>query len=610
MVVVTATTAAAAMALGGAVGLAVAVGALAVALAGEILRLVGARSRPLRDELLQRLAGVQAEHTDEAVDARSHDPFAHVGRMLGEYTPPSESVARSLAELHEALARVDLRLERTRSQRERWSVAGPPELIGGLAGVSESGIGLRRYGDPANLPRWLPGRSPRRAVLRVGRVLDDVRLLNSVEIEWAVLTFTLWARALLLVLAPALGSLSFAPPPQLSGDPARLAPWVIAVGWAFATALVAPRIATLAMEASPSGARVRRLLLAVELPLAIGVALTAPGWPAIAFAAGWTNWWQRVGRTSAVPDFSWVRLAAWIAITVCVQVAGLVLATGDVQWWQAALEVSVALGVVAIIGGSYGAMLPASAGVAVRVLLAGASHRRRAGTEAQRLIDDTAEAMIRAADELAALDDRGPADAGAESILRRAVDGMLPVGTPRERQGAQTLGAIVASALAEGGHDMWIEDPRALPAQDRAAREGRTLPVVVVRPDYTSEGVSGTVLTPDVAKTLRRLLVACIVEARVHGTRRVQTILARDGDTVEVRIANQPDPAGSRRGRGRGAREIGRLAAELPGAGELFRGPTDRTFVGGRPVGELFGVRFTFTASDTPRRASTTRTRL
>jgi hypothetical protein len=106
------------------------------------------------------------------------------------------------------------------------------------------------------------------------------------------------------------------------------------------------------------------------------------------------------------------------------------------------------------------------------------------------------------------------------------------------------------------------------------------------------------------------MLVACIVEARVHGTRRVQTIISRQDDGVEVRIANQPRPGGSRRGRGHGGQDIRALAASLPGAGELFRGPTDRSFVGGRPVGELFGVRFTFTASDTSGGAGTTRTRL
>ena len=463
---------------------------------------------------------------------------------------------------------------------------------------------MKRYGDPANLPPWLPGHRSREALLQVGLVLDDIRLLHSAQIEWAVLTFTLWTRALLLVLAPALGMLSFAAAPDLNGGLTQLVPWIMAVTWALLTALFAPRVASLAMADSIPGLRLRRVLLAVELPIAIAVALTSPSWMVVTFAAGWTNWYQRLGRTPAVPDFSWLRLAAWIALTAGTQTAGLLLAPGDAVWWQVVAEVAAAIGVIAVIGGSYGAMLPASAGVTVRVLFGGLRHQRQADSEAQRMIDEIAEAMVRAADALADPGERGFEDARAAEILRRAVDDMRPVASREALTGPRTLASVVNAALAEGGHDMWVGDPRARAAQDRARDAGRTLPVVVARPEFASADLHAMVLDEAVAATLHRLLRACIVEARVHGMRSVQTVVTRTAGRIELRIANEPNPQPrARRGRGRGATTIALLAARLPGSGDFARGPTDYSFIGGRPAGSLFGVRFSFTVGDTPPRA-------
>ncbi|MCA1682513.1 MAG: hypothetical protein LC685_00685, partial [Actinobacteria bacterium] len=603
----TAVTAATGSLVGGAAGLIVAFVAFAATLSGELLDLVQTRSRRLRDDLLARLADVGAERADETIDARSHDPFGHVGRMLSDYRPETVAATQTLLRLEQTLAEVDRHLARTRARRAAWLTGGLPELIGGLAGVSESGSGLKRYGDPANLPPWLAGRRTRSALLRVGLVLDDIRLLHSADIEWAVLTFTLWARAILLVLAPTLGALSFAPTSNVAGGWVSLAPWALAVAWALGTALAAPYVATLAMEASTAGLRTRRLLLGVELPLAIALALTSPGWPVVAFAAGWTNWWQRIGRPPAIPDFSWPRLAIWIAVTAAGQAAGLILVAGGLVWWHAVLEVMITMGVIAVIGGSYGAMLPVSAGVAVRVLVTGARHRRRADAVAQRMIDDIAEAMARAADGLAGLEDHRPQAAAAADILRHAVDAIRPVAAPRRPRGPSTLGAVLVAALTEGGHEMWVADPRALAAQDRAREAGETLPAVVYRPEFTSAELAEIVVGKDVADTLHRLVVACVVEARVYGMRRVQTIISGADHAIEVRIANQPNPnPPRRRGRGRGGQTIRALAESLPGARDLFRGPTDQSFVGGRPAGELFGVRFTFTVGNTPAGAGAT----
>jgi hypothetical protein len=597
----TSATVLAAASVGGAAGLAVGLLALAAAPSGELLGLVQQRSHDLHESIVRRLAEVRIEHADERVDALSHDPLRLVTLVLVDGERSDAAVTRAIEDLRRALARVRTLHEATRAQRRRWQTDGQPELIGGLA-RARADDDVKHYGDPANLPAWLRGRGSRAALLRVGRVLDDVRLLHSNQIERVVLTFTLWARALLLVLAPALGAFTVAPPPRLDGDPLLLVPWLLALVWALAAALAAPRIARLAMAESAAGLRMRRVLLAVELPLAVALALTVPAWPAVAFAAGWTNWWQRLGRTPAVPDFSWTRLAIWIAITVGTQSAGVALAATDPAWWAAGLEVTFTVAVIAVIGGSYGAMLPVSTGVAVRVLVAGDRHRRLAGSDAQSIIDDVAATMTRAADALARTANRTPADEEAASVLRRAVESMLPVAAP-PRPGARTLETIATRALIEGGHHMWAGDPRAASARDRAEHAGQVLPVIVGRPSFDSDELEQLVLPGAVADNVHRLLVACIVEARVHGTRRVQTIISGDAACVEIRVANQPRPDGSQRGGGRGGREIERLARSLPGAGEPFRGSTDRAFARWGGSGDVFGVRFTFDAGDTQRRA-------
>src|SRR5206468_11432448 len=97
-----------------------------------------------------------------------------------------------------------------------------------------------------------------------------------------------------------------------------------------------------------------------------------------------------------------------------------------------------------------------------------------------------AEAMARAADGLDGLEDHRPQDTAAADILRRAVDAIRPVAAARRPSGPSTLGAVLVAALAEGGHEMWVVDPRALAAQDRARAAGGTLPAVVYRPEFTS----------------------------------------------------------------------------------------------------------------------------
>jgi hypothetical protein len=410
--------------------------------------------------------------------------------------------------------------------------------------------------------------------------------------------FTRWARALLLVLTPALGVLTMAPG-TFDAGPIAIATWLVAVAWALGTTLCAPRIAELVMAPTAEGRRARCILLAVELPLAIALALTNPAWTAVVFAAGWTNWWQRLGPTEAIPDFSWRRAAVWAAVTASTQIAGLAIATSGALWPQAAVEATVTLVVVVLIADTYGAMLPVYVGVAAQILFTGARRQRDADADARRVLADVADAMRRAAEALGKLPDPSPADEDAREILLRESRRMVSAGGPPRRRGRRALGDVVTAALADGGYERWVGDPRAVAAAERAREEGRPEPVAVRRPEFASNDIADVAVPAKVARDLHDLLVTCIVESRVHGARMVQTIVRRDGDTIEVRIANMPNPEGSHSGGGHGGREIQRLARALPGGGDAIRELTDRSFIGAAGQGVLFGVRFTFTVGDT-----------
>jgi hypothetical protein len=594
----TAAAATVAAEFGGVAGLGVAIAAIGATLSDDLRGLVRRRSRELHGAIDARLGDVQTEHADAAVQAGSHGPFAFVKQLLGHYRPPNAAAQRSLQAVDDALDAVLLRLRASHARRLLWASTGAPELIGGLATTSR-GLTVKYYGDPVNLPRSLRGRRARPVALQIGRVLDDIRLLNTVRTEAMVMGFTLWARALLLVLAPALGALSAAPPPSLDAGWARLAPWLLAVGWALGCAVAAPQIAGLVTAPSDAGRRARQALLAIELPLAIALTLSTPGWPAVVFAAGWVNWWVRIGPTTSIPDFSWTRAAIWTLVTFGAQVVGLALTLSGPVWPRAAGEAAITLGVVVLVADTYGAMLPVYIGVAARVLFTGARHQRQADADACAVLADVAAAIGRAADELDRIPGRSAVDDEARDILRRERERILATAPTPRRRGSRQLGAVVTAALEEGGHGLWTDDPRAIAASERARADGRVEPVAVRRPQFHSDDIGHLVLPPDVVSDLHQLISACIVEARVHGTRRVQTIVSRRADVIEVRIANPPNPSGSIGGGGHGGREIERLARGLPGARELTRGVTDRSFIDAAGRGVLFGVRFQFTVVDT-----------
>src|ERR1019366_690311 len=87
-----------------------------------------------------------------------------------------------------------------RSIRETTSVraqrrAHRSRPVGGLAPKNSyhpDDDPMTLYQDPLHLPDWIRGPRTRDALMRIGAVLDDVRLLHDAQIEWSVLLFTVW----------------------------------------------------------------------------------------------------------------------------------------------------------------------------------------------------------------------------------------------------------------------------------------------------------------------------------------------------------------------------------------------------------------------------------
>ena len=272
-----------------------------------------------------------------------------------------------------------------RRNRGRW------RAVGGLAAKNSYHAPddpMTLYQDPLSLPDWIRGARFRDALMRVGAVLDDVRLLHDAQIEWSVLLFTMWARLVLVCFAPLLAGATFGRAPLAGGFTGRDVPWVAAIVFAAASALAAPWIARAVMRRDGRGAEIRRRLLLMEIPVAVAAMLATPCWPVASFAAGWTNWWQR-------PTFSWGKLATWIlSVTACLSVGMILLHIGA---GRIALEIVISMAVVAVIGSSQGAMLPISATMLAQVIVGGLVSPNRARHRADEQISIAIRQLLEAA---------------------------------------------------------------------------------------------------------------------------------------------------------------------------------------------------------------------
>ena len=482
-------------------------------------------------------------------------------------------------------------LRDSQGKRRDWE-GRPPSSTGAYAAtavVEDPDVLMKLHSDPANLPDRLGPRG-RDVLARAGAVLDDVRVLNTPQTEWAVLLFTLWARAMLVCGAPLLASQSFGELPWQSGPGWQDLPWALAAIWAIATALLAPRIATDVMRHDDEGARARRVLLAVEVPLAVAAIVCTPCWPVVAFAAGWTNWWQR-------PDFGWLRQAAWIAIVGSLLAAGMALRHADPA--AVAAEFAIAMGVVALIGASYGAMLPVSASLMARTLVGGLLTPRRARDRADVRIGDSINHLLdaaRAIEQRSPDDPQAARDVGKLRESARMLGVRADVGDRWARRTPLGLDNLVDGALDDAG--VMSNDPRAYLLLEQARLMGGPEPVTLDEPTFHQRRLARARFRERRhARALRLLVTEVVLEARRHGTGPLVTICRLERDRVLVRFANVTRPGPARPGRGNGAVDLRRLASSLPDGRIDTRGPVDGSFVDLPARAARFGVQLSFSTT-------------
>jgi len=398
---------------------------------------------------------------------------------------------------------------------------------------------LDRSGVPEKVA-WAPHRL-RRPLLLAGRVLDDIRLLHTSEIEHAALVYTLSARALIVGFGPWLSRYSQVASPLRHGRLASLT-WGAMTAWSASLVIAAPQVATVVMDRGEPGARARRILLGVETPLALTGAAVVPSWPVTTFAVGWTNYWQRPG-----PAWYPRRLVAFAVATIAVQGFGLVReGTGAAA---GATECLAALAAIALIGDSYGAMVVLSAAQLLESLFSETSREDRAAELGRTVLAHSAAAMRDLANRLECTD----ADASqrrAVEVLNRGADAMSGVG-----QGASLeLQRLVAAAL---------------PVSSATYR--------VARATFSSRDLRSSTLREQAnADLLSDALRHCHIEARRYGRSQVLTDVTLHDGRLSIAVRNDIRP-GVSSGTGVGRHLLRDLVEALPGGRLEHPGTTLRT---------------------------------
>jgi hypothetical protein len=464
--------------------------------------------------------------------------------------------------------------------------------VGGLAAKNSyhaEDDPMTLYQDPLNLPDWIRGPRIRDVLMRFGAVLDDVRLLHDARIEWSVLLFTMWARLVLVALAPLLAGATFGRAPLSGGFKARDVPWLVAVILSSVTAVAAPRVAQSVMRRDSRGAEVRGWLLVVEIPVAVAAMLATPCWPVASFAAGWTNWWQR-------PTFSWRKLIAWILSVSACLIVGMLLA--DLAGGRIAPEIAVSMAVIAVIGSSQGAMLPISMTMLAQVIVGGLVSPRRARHRADEQISSAIRQLLEAATVIETRSATGDvrATADADSLREVAIALAARADTTDHWAGRVPLGlrALLETALQRGGGPRYASPTAAYQAAE-AERTGIGEPLTTMPPSFYSDALAGLRLKHRAhARSLSLLVVKIVEEARRYGTGALQTRCHREDDRLVLRFANPIRRGSITGGRGTGAGTLRKLAGEIPGCAIDSRDVVDGAFVDLPAAAQRFGVQVSF----------------
>jgi hypothetical protein len=484
---------------------------------------------------VRRLETAQAQR-GEAV-ARAHDWMRNAQDRLEDFAAtgcdgePLESAEQSI----ELLQGLRDSLDRSRTSREQFKRGRIP-IIGGNADVISKRLGGELKSYRWTPKHWVPPRL-RGGVDQTTMVIEEIRVLHDAEIERSVFLLTLVARALLILLAPLLGAWTSAKTPVadtgLVADLVWSAAAVISVG----TIVIAPRAVDLAMTDSPAATRFRGRLLWLEVPVALAVLIFQPAWTVVVFVTGWTNWWQR--QTPGLA-FDWRKLAIFVAAVIVLQGVGLSLqgvATGP-----AALEIALALTVIAVTGASYGAMLPVTVATAIAVVVGDSARSIRVARAARLELLDCSSQLFHTA---AVIDGAAP-----EMPLARDAASMARKGAENLEREAELFGrrGVLARRVLVDLFDQAISRS-ALPRED--TREYRDAAASAAAsgsgpPAYAMDPLPDPILQARIrergdANALLHFLIAALNEAGVHGTEGVRLLCRRHDEKLLVTVGNMFD---------------------------------------------------------------------
>jgi hypothetical protein len=507
---------------------------------------IGLSARLIRRETLARESALRSARVlherdllrqiaNRSINNRLHDPVSEIERLIGE-VDLTESESRGVTTALSTL--IDFARTLAREAAE-----GSDETERGHWGD------LIRFGVPERV-RWAP-KPLHPSLLFAGRVLDEVRRRHTPEIEHAALVYTLSARAVLLALTPWLSKWSSVPSPLRSGS-GGVAGWAAMTSWSGSIALSATDTAQLVMDRGPEGARTRRVLMWAEVPMAtIGVILN-PSWSVMSFCAGWTNYWQRPG-----PQFYPRRLIVFIAVAISSQVVG--LRRARIRPLASVAEVAAGLTTIALIGDSYGAMLPLSTTVLLESAFSDVRLWARVNARASNTLSLAATEVQAVADRLRTADDAELRDIGDALAIQAEI-------LARTRRAPRELEPLVRAALSRSTETFTVS----IPTFASAALRARTL------------------TTQTHAEVLAGAIRHCHAEANRHGLTRVTTdVRVRDTRQLVITIVNDIDPD-TRHRSGSGGRILADLVRQLPD-GEL----EERAEVQGDDVAEgMWRTRF------------------
>ena len=455
---------------------------------------------------------------------------------------------------------------------------------------------LRRFADHVDLG-WIPSEPMRRPLhslaKRVSRILDEVRLVHTAQIEDAVLQYTLYARAVLICSAPLITLESFGRAPLEGGPSLSDIPWGLAAAWAAVTALAAVKISRNVMARDSAGDQWRKWLLFLEIPLATAATLATPCWPVAAFAVGWTNWLQR-------PNFTLRKLAIFALSVSGTMAFGMLGSPVN----ETAVEIATSLLVIALIGNSYGAMLPISISIFIRAcfdeLLGGANAQRRA----EARLKDAVIALRLAAETLTnAADGDERIIAEAKGLLELA-DSMTPdwrqevVAGFRSRKRVMSIIDGVISSRGKLLQPVFTEGFQMAAALAAADVKEPPLSLGIVQA-YDGKARVARFRRRSSARSFRQLVVAIVSEAMRHGTGSLDVRVRTDCEAgILVFDSWNKAKKSDKPGDGSGAGQIQALIKAIDNQAELvMRGPAGREFTGSSIAGEVFFVRITLPLS-------------